>query len=160
MGSIVVYRDTDNSHTDAERQAGMVEAGQRVQVKLSANSNYKRAVLETLEELIDDANFDVRYEFLRPNGAPRSRALKKTAIKQLFELVSGDGSSAGHLILRVDRDDQPVDAFEMTIMVPRRSQSGTAFEYLGKVLDDLEAIAETDNQKRYLQGTLLFSRCR
>ena len=181
MGQIVIYSGgtfTDDHDTAGfpgtkvlQRQGGMQYAGTEVERRLKAEGqHFRKAILDTLRDLIADNNYEVRYEFENNLQIFKSfRLAVRTGRHYFFDLKkASNGADRGHLVLEIERDEKFEDVHVMHVTAPRRSDEATAFEYLANIATDIEQIRSgvagaPNNQteiQNYLKGAVSFQRCR
>lgn len=176
MSSIAIFKTTDDLLDNQRRFAGMQDAGVMMKEKLIKDKKkFRDAVVETLDTLIGDNDYDVRFLVKKKEW---KLALIDGGGKLRYSVVNDGGQLKGILNLDIRRDEVfrlPPDAdnyrvFEMTMNAPRRADEEDSWEYLeDNVVADLalqvlgeggnEEAIDAEDRAEYLAGTLFFSRC-
>ncbi|MCP4333293.1 MAG: hypothetical protein GY785_11610 [Gammaproteobacteria bacterium] len=166
MGSIVVYqRDLVADESEA-RYAGMIALGEMFKAKLTAGMNFRKAVRETLWEIItdgmgangtDERTYIVQYELDLGAGPEdwfikeakrnkKNNARRWVHMYETYEETSpGSGkwefkNKKGSLVLNIEIDEKlPSNVFTMSVNVPRRGEIAGSWNYFDDFLTDLEA---------------------
>lgn len=178
MGSIVVYHnspaDGNPTQKQANRQTGMRYLGIRLDYHFKQTSNFKRAIIASLDDLVvrpapDGNDYIVRYEWkkLVSAGPPPTYQDKLWRValvdptkpgSKLYRLTNVAGNPRGYLNLEIEKDEKSQKVFDMHVSIPRRAEDANVWNYFDGLLGDVGATANTNNNN-YLRAALTFSRC-
>jgi len=160
MASIVVYKVNGSTENRFE---GMKEAGRRIALATAATQDPDIILIKTIDDFIADAQYRVKYTHsdmqeyqLSLDGAAGNGKYKYTAGSTLVNLK---------IKAQIDKVDNKHDGTpditkqNMNLTAPRDAVSLATGSYLDKVLADVGAAA-TDDNRRYLFGTIILRRCR
>jgi hypothetical protein len=160
MASIVIYKMVNRVE---DRFQGMMEAGMRVADTLDdAGTTPKKILIDTLDGLMSerDASGQPVYvvKYTHTDGKEYELADAGSGPGQ-YEYVLPDHSTK-KLIVHAQQDKESGGNENMHLTAPRDTVSLAQGSYLDKVLQDVGINNPTDDQRRYMFGTIIFRRCR